>query len=559
MAQTCLDIRKQRLLHLFGVKLFPPFLLRLCGCSVLVFGQVTNTYATPLSLNTNVQIRLLLNATNGGSAPVRLRKDPRNNQLFYLKLNGDIYEVALHGGGTATSTKRYTAADHGLANSVEGMAIGPDGTIYVVGNDNTNNNSQTYARISKGVLNAISARQWSLLARTEPYPLTGRGIFDHIFNAAAVSPDGLFLFVNSGARTDHGEIESAGGLYPGLRDVPLTTKIFRLPTAGSNLILTNNLSALTQAGYIFAEGVRNAFSLAFAANGDLFATDNGPDRDMSESLYWLRSGLHFGFPWRMGGADNPQQFPGYDPATDKALDPRYYAVANGLYANDPTFPSPPAAFAEPVLNLGPDACNFRDPVDGSIKNAASLGQPLKSFTAHRSPLGLVFDTFGAMAPPFNRHGFVLSWTEGDPVGNSVAGPFEDASQDLLDLNLVKLGTTNYQATVTRVVAGFSGPVDAEIIGNRIYVIEYGGNQGLWEITFPPLSATVGLSTPSLHANGAFGFTVTGTPGLSYEIDASYDLSNWAAVTNVIPSAAAFEFTDPAAIAASRRFYRVIQR
>ena len=530
----------------------------LCFFSAVLLVSDAIAQSGPVALNTNLQIRLVLYTTNSnGAGSVRLKKDPRNNQLYYLKLNGDIYRVNLQAGDASTSTIAYSAADHGLANDVEGMAIGPDGTIYVVGNDNTNNTT-TFARVSKGVPNASGVRAWSLLAQTEPYPLTGRGIFDHIFNAAVVSGDGQFLFVNSGSRTDHGEIESNGGLYPNMRDVPLTTKIFRLPTSGSNLILTNDLNALQQAGYIFAEGVRNAFSLAFGPNGHLFATDNGPDRDMSESLYWLRQGLHFGFSWRMGGADNPQQFPTYDPSTDKLLDPRYYAVANNLYQNDPTFPPPPTNFADPVISLGPDADSYRDPADGSIKDASSLGQTLSTFTAHRSPLGLVFDVPGAMAPPFQYHGFMLSWTPGDPTGDSIAGPFDDPSQDVVDLNLTKLGNTNYQTTVTRTVGGFSNPVDAEVIGNRLYVIESGGSQGLWEITFPPSSPIVLLSAPALLPNNAFAFTVTGTPGLTYEIDASSNLANWVTVTNLIPSSNHFQFTDPATLAASPRFYRVVQ-
>ena len=36
-------------------------------------------------------------------------------------------------------------------------------------------------------------------------------------------------------------------------------------------------------------------------------------------------------------------------------------------------------------------------------------------------------------------------------GDSVAGPFNDASQDLLDLHLTRLGQTNYQASVRRIV------------------------------------------------------------------------------------------------------------
>ena len=65
-----------------------------------------------------------------------------------------------------------------------------------------------------------------------------------------------------------------------------------------------------------------------------------------------------------------------------------------------------------------------------------------------------------MVDEFRNHGFVLSWTQGDSTGNSVAGPFNDASQDLLDLELTKLGQTNYQARVRRIVGGFSNPIDA---------------------------------------------------------------------------------------------------
>jgi len=74
-----------------------------------------------------------------------------------------------------------------------------------------------------------------------------------------------------------------------------------------------------------------------------------------------------------------------------------------------------------------------------------------------------------MDVPFQNHGFMLSFTPGDPNGNSVPGPFFDASQDLVDLQLTSRGGTNYQARVKKLVDGFTTPIDAEIIGNRIYV------------------------------------------------------------------------------------------
>src|SRR5437867_3229548 len=216
--------------------------------------------ASPVSLNTNLQIRLLLNTTNAsGSASIRIAKDPRNNDLYYSKFNGDIYRITLQpGNGASTSTKLYGAADHGIPDSAQGIAIGPDGTIYLVGNFTANSGNSTFARIVKGVPQSNGARVWSVLAQTEAYPRS-RTAFDHVFNGIIVSPDGNSIYVNSGSRTDHGEVQDVGGLFPNTREVGLTAKIFRIPANGSNLFLPNDANALRSAGYIFAEGTRNSF------------------------------------------------------------------------------------------------------------------------------------------------------------------------------------------------------------------------------------------------------------------------------------------------------------
>jgi len=537
------------------MKLCLPFGLRACVTIAFALATVVVIQSAPVVLNTNLQVRLVLNTGTGSGNSIRIAKDPRNNQLYYSKMNGDIYQVNLQPGSGSTSNRVYTSADHGISGSAQGMAIGPDGTVYFVGNNNTNSNNNTFARIMKGVPGAGGVRTWSLLATTQPYARSATA-FDHVCNGIVVSPDGQYVYLNSGSRTDHGEIQTRGGVFPNTREVALTAKILRLPASGSNLILTNDITVLRQSGYVFAEGIRNTFDFAFASNGDLFGTENGPDRDMAEELNWLRPGLHYGFPWRIGGTDNPQQFPSYNPATDLLLDSRFIAVSSGYYHNDPTFPPPSTNFTEPVINVGPDADSYRDPADGVVKDSGGQGRTLGSFTAHRSPLGLVFDTTGAMAPPFQSHGFVMSWTPGDANGNSVAGPFRDASQDLLQLNLTKLGTTNYQMTVTRLVGGFANPIDAEIIGNRIYVLEYGGNQGLWEVTFP--AAPPIISSPSTGPGGGFQFNVSGPTGLTYEIVASTNFQNWLSLTSVVPSSTQFQFTDLAATNFLRRFYRAVR-
>jgi hypothetical protein len=505
------------------------------------------THAAPQSLHPSIQLRYLLNASPGPN-PIRIVKDPRDNTLYYLRLNGSIYRIDVHpGSGTSTETRVYGSEHHTVA-SAAGMAIGPEGTMYVVGNT-TNNDNTTFATIMKGVTNATGDRVWSVLAQTEPYPLSQTS-FDHQFNGILASADGRFVYVNSGSRTDHGEVQSVDGLFPNTRDVALTAKIFRIPADASNLVLTNDIAVLRSAGFIFAEGVRNTYDLAWAPNGDLFGTENGPARDNSDALNWLREGHHYGFPWRMGGTDNPTQFPGYDPSTDRLLDPKYAVLPGVSYQNDPTFPPPPANLTDPVINIGPDADSYRDPTNGQIKDASVEGKTIRTFTAHRSPLGLVFDTEGVMVDEFRYHGFVLSWTAGDPNGSSAYGPFNDASQDLLDLELTKLGGTNYETRARRIVGGFSNPIDAEIIGNRIYVIEY--RSGIWEVTVPRRLVIAG----EFAAGGGFELTVTGDIGPTITIQGSTNLMTWLDLTNIVNVTGTVQFNDAAP--ATRRFYRAVQ-
>ena len=429
----------------------------------------------PNNLPADVPIDDILAATN-------LSLDPTTNIRYALKTtNGDITLVPK---GTV-----YTAADHGFSRA-SALFIDATGTFYVL--KRIDLSGYNIATITKGEVDPSNGeRTWFTLAETAPYERCDC-IFNHEVNGLAVSPDNRSLFINSGSRTDHGEIQDGNRQFPDLRETALTAIVLRVPTDARDLVLPNERDALRAQGFLFVEGLRNAYDLAFAPNGDLFATENGPDRDMAEELNWLRQGHHYGFPWRMGLEDTPQQFPDYDPATDFLLPARFTAVREGYYHNDPTYPLPPRDFTDPVINLGPDADAYRDPADGRIKDASEEGVRFGTFTAHRSPLGLVFDADNALAEPFQGDGFVLSWTEGDPDGDNVAGPFNDPSEDLLHLDLAKVGD-NYEARVTRIVGGFSNPIDAEIIGNRLYVIEWSSGRGLWELTLPQAATETAIA------------------------------------------------------------------
>jgi hypothetical protein len=330
--------------------------------------------------------------------------------------------------------------------------------------------------------------------------------------------------------------------------------LLRLPIDSSGLILPNNRGQLRSMGYIYCEGLRNTYNLAFAANGDLFGSENGPDRDMPEEINWLREGRHYGYPWKMGTDDNPQQFSGYNPSQDKLLNPNYSAVAQGTYVNDPTYPPPPAQFTDPVINVGPDADKIRDPATGGVIDASDTGRTLGTFTGHRCPLGLTFDTLGTLGSKFHGNAFVVSWTAGIAANGTGQGPFGDPSQDLLHLEFTSLGT-NYQLRATRIVGGFRNPADTALIGNKLYVLENGGSQGLWEITFPPAPPVPLLSGPSWLPNGMFQFTLRGAPGTRYILDSSSNFLDWTFLSNYSGSDTPILFSDPTILAPPYQFYR----
>lgn len=408
---------------------------------------------------------------DAGPTPVRIARDPVSGDLFVLKLDGQVMRLSVEAGTIGTL---YTAADTGVA-APQGMAFGPDGTLYLVGNEAQGDFN--VATVRRGIAAGGSdTRAWTTVARTEPYPLSHRE--DHMFNAIAVSADGAFLFLNSGARTDHGEVEDGGGRFPGLREIPLTTTILRVPAAAHDLVLPAGDGI---APYVYARGVRNAFDLAFSAAGELFAAENSGDRDDEDELDWIREGRHYGFPWRMGTHDTPQQFPGYDGAADTLVNRNYRAHSGDLFHDDPGFPPRPAVvFADPVLNTGPDAHSVRDPETGAVGLAAG---PIGSFTPHRSPLGLVFDTANEVGGAMKGGAFVLGFMKGDAIGEGPDGPFLDASEDLLYLALTRSGS-DYRMSARSIACGFSFPIDAELRKGRLYVLESAADGAIWEVGLP---------------------------------------------------------------------------
>lgn len=409
-------------------------------------------------------------AIDGGA--IRLRHNPSDGYLYLLNPYSGLFRLDPAGDGPP----KLVAAPASMASGAvpAGMAFAPDGTLYLVANRRIGNATQ--AVIRRGTPNATGFT-WATLATSAPYPTSGTP-FDHLFNGVVVSPDGTQIYVNSGSRTDHGEVQTNNGAFPDAREEPLTATVFVLPADATDLELPNDRSALEAAGYIFASGLRNAYDLAFAPNGDLFAVDNGPDADYPDELNWLRPGRHYGFPWRFSTFDNPVRRPDYTPAADPLLHPDFVAVNTGLYQADPAFPPPPGPFTDPVLSRGPAAVIFRDAA-GKEQDAAQ-GDGLATFTPHRSPLGLVFAAGSALPADLRSDAttlsaFVLSW-------GAAGGTLSDKGQDLLHVQLRKNGDA-YEATVHQLAADFANPIDATLIADRLYVLEFGAGAAIWELHF----------------------------------------------------------------------------
>lgn len=426
----------------------------------------------------DVHVKPFLEIERGG---IRLCLDPVTDDFFYNTMRGDIYRI-YRNQDSLYDEKVYAVEDHGI-ESLQGMHF-QDSSIFLVGNKYYNDNTATKGIVMRGEPSAEGKYVWDTLAITELYgkPKT---LYSHEFNGIAIDPNEEFIYVNSGARTDHGEVQDNDGLYPGLRESFLTACIFRLPIDGKNIVLKDDSTFLAEKGYLFADGVRNAYDLEFSPAGHLFAVSNSSDYDHPEDMFWLREGHHYGFPWKMGNTDNPQQYADWepDPEKDPFINPAAYAYNHNYFKTDPDFPKKPGdlEFTLPVLNYGPDANFYRDVETGEVVDGDDTGEAVGTFTGHRSPLGLFFDQDSLLAEPFRGDGFVLGYSFG--AQSSLMRRLSLLGGDLIHMELeYKSELENYIVHCYRIADGFRGPTDALMIDNHVYIIETGGR--IWEVILP---------------------------------------------------------------------------
>lgn len=417
---------------------------------------------------------------------IRILHEPRTGFFGYSTYSGEVFRINTDDEGRLSSEKIIDVDDHGIVR-MQGAAI-QGNSLFLTGNIRLNNNKGTMGKMVRINLKESGEHQTTDVFSTEEYGTTNTP-FDHGWSATEFSPDGKYIYVISGSRTDHGEIQDNLGTYPNSRDEPLTARLFRFPIDSENLLLPNNLEHLKAQGYVYAEGIRNAYDLAFDSNNNLFVVVNSGDYDQSEDMFWIREGRHYGFPWVMGGMETPQQFPDWhpDPEKDPFINTSAAAWPDDFY-NDPTFAPRPkgVTFSPPIKNLGPDANEYRDKDSGKVVDGDDTGKAVTTFTAHSSPLGLVFDKSKILKSGYKGSGFTLRYTSG--LKSSLMKPFTDEGEDLLHLD-VKFDQTsdNFVLKTTRIAEGFNQPIDAVLIENELFVIEYGGRQhggNIWKVTLP---------------------------------------------------------------------------
>ncbi len=100
-------------------------------------------------------------------------------------------------------------------------------------------------------------------------------------NGIAFGPDG-YGYVGIGGRADHGEVLD-GSNQPDEME-PLEAIILRFSPDGGEMAP-------------YAWGFRNPYDIAWDANGDLYATDNGRDGEVPDDLFLVQPGGQHGYPY----------------------------------------------------------------------------------------------------------------------------------------------------------------------------------------------------------------------------------------------------------------------
>lgn len=439
------------------------------------------------SNDTDLSVSTFANLPSNGERPVCLSELPNGN-LVYSNLDGDIYEIV---NGSAQIL--YTDADHHLSYVSHMEARGD--YMYLCGSIVLPGDTELVGYVMKGHL---PSNTWDTLAVSEPY-YWGLGFKDHRFSSLLISEDGAHVYVHSGTRTNAGEIQELSGVSEtvGLRDEAIRGKLFKLPTDQTETIfIPKDTAGLVASGLLYAEGLRHFFAMAWGAEGKLYGGSNSDRRDVPEAFYEIKENAHYGFPWWIGGEQNPLQFSTYNPNVDLLLPSG--SNNQGYYNPDPNFPVMPTGinFVQPFVNIGPDADKYRDPITRLVKDASSEGIGITSFSAHRSPTGLIIDTDSTLSNDFKGKAYMVSYTNSSKLLNG-------DGHDLLQLTFLNEDTLSAR----KLVSGFIKPMDVIIYDTLLYVLDMGNNNGsgraIYQLTLPTDTTGTDTTTTDTTTNSIY--------------------------------------------------------
>jgi hypothetical protein len=146
-----------------------------------------------------------------GPLAVRILKHPLTNELYYTTFDGDVFKIRMHKDGPPDSVKIASFKDHGI-NRLQGAEFYKN-SLFLCGNVDSDDEESTSGRLVLLNLDSTVNPRVETILNTVKYG-ANKTIYDHGWNALALSPDGKYIYANSGARTDHGEVQDNGGLYP---------------------------------------------------------------------------------------------------------------------------------------------------------------------------------------------------------------------------------------------------------------------------------------------------------------------------------------------------------
>lgn len=537
----------------------------IAGAAMTPYTETFTTGSTPPPVNPTIAFTKQALPTAQGTAFTDLHIGP-DGLLYASTEDGQIFRYVINADGTLgnpqiiTSLQTFEGTEDHASGNVEkrlitGFAFDPASTptnpiLWV---------SNTYYALS-GATNApnftsrLTVMSGPNLATVQDAIINlPRSVSDHVNDQPVFGPDGALYFCQAGQNA-YGAPDSTWGFRA---ETILSAAILRLNTAAINL-KTGPLNALTTdvggtynpfaAGApltIYADGIRNAFTLYWDSTGQLWAPVNGsasggntPAFNSANSAQVNGTRIDTGQPY--AGPDVPsltnvQQTE--EDVLDKIVPGAYYGHPNparGEYVLDDGNPStgavPGLAFSAYPSGTNPDA-NYH--------------QPNFVFGLHNSPDGLIEYNSSAFGGALNGTFLVTEYSAGD------------------DIAVLSRDANNNITSADRSISGFSGfnnPVT--LLENPatgyIYVSELGADKLTLlrpSVAQPQITAsttavafnTVAQGNTGAATSRAQSVTITNTGGQTLNLGAITIASD---PTTAAPNASNFAITNLSSLPAS---------